>query len=95
MWRNSFKSESDNLLIILYQLIKFQAPSWNSFWDILLTSLKLATVSKFKINLEGQNYVHFDAIHVYLKRNLADKLEMPQFAKGHNLGNILQNLFEC
>ena len=34
------KIYSGNLLIIPYQLTKFQAPSSNSFRDILLTSLK-------------------------------------------------------
>ena len=36
----SFLIWSGNLRIISYQLTKFQAPSLNSFWDILLTSLK-------------------------------------------------------
>ena len=35
-----FKILSGNLLIIPYQLIKFQAPSSYNFRDILLTSLK-------------------------------------------------------
>ena len=34
------KVKTGNLLVIPYQLTKFQAPSSNSFWDILLTSLK-------------------------------------------------------
>ena len=28
-----------NLLIILYWLTKFEGPSYNTFWDILLTKL--------------------------------------------------------
>ena len=35
-----FKIKSGNVLIIPYQLTKFQAPTSNSFWDILPTSLK-------------------------------------------------------
>ena len=36
-WRNLLKVDQINLLIILYQLTKFQAPSSNTFRDILLT----------------------------------------------------------
>ena len=35
-----FKFSSDNLLIILYQLTKFEATSCKSFLDILITSFK-------------------------------------------------------
>ena len=38
--RNLFSSQSGYVLIIPYQLSKFQAPSLNSFCYILLTSLK-------------------------------------------------------
>ena len=37
---------SGNLLIIPYQLTKFQAPSSNKFWDMLLTSLKCPNLQK-------------------------------------------------
>ena len=40
------KNKSGNVLIIPYQLTKFQAPSSNSFWDILLTNFKKAKFSK-------------------------------------------------
>ena len=40
-WGEFFiKIKSGNVLIIPYQLTKFQDPSSNSFWDILPTSLK-------------------------------------------------------
>ena len=35
-----------NLLIITYQLTKFQAPSSNSFQDILLTILKCSNLQR-------------------------------------------------
>ena len=31
-----FKFSLGNLLIILYQMTKFEAPSWYSFWNILI-----------------------------------------------------------
>ena len=34
------KIKSGNVLIIPYQLTKFQAPTSTSFWDILPTNLK-------------------------------------------------------
>ena len=40
------KIKSGNILIIPYQLTKFQAPSSNTFWDILLTNFKKAKFSK-------------------------------------------------
>ena len=33
-----FKLPPANLLIILYQLTKFEAPGCNSFWDLLITN---------------------------------------------------------
>ena len=45
-YNDFFRIWSANLLIICYQLTKFQAPSSNSFRDILLTSLKYPNFQK-------------------------------------------------
>ena len=46
IWRNLFKSKSVNLLILPNQLTKFQAPSSNSFRDILLTNVKCPNLQR-------------------------------------------------
>ena len=43
---NKFCQFADFLLIILYQLTKFEAPSYNSFWDILVTSFQCQNLQR-------------------------------------------------
>ena len=57
IWWCFFKSWPSNLLIIPYQLTKFQASSSNSFQNIMLTSLKFPNFQR-AITLE-----EFDGIH--------------------------------
>ena len=61
-----------NLLIILYQLTMFGAPSCNSFWDILITNFIL-TLKKGQNSTKGDNsYDTKQKIQVFyfLMRNL-------------------------
>ena len=48
----SFKFSPGNLLIILYQLTKFEAPSYNSFRDITITNLQSPNLQREIIQIK-------------------------------------------
>ena len=50
-----FKFSPINLLIILYQLTKFEAPSYNNFQDIMITNFQSSNLQRKIIGCEPES----------------------------------------
>ena len=74
-----FKFSPGNLLIILYQLTKFEAPHYNSFRDILNFKFSKSKSAKGDNSKNKINFIEFSQDNLLINLYQLTKFEAPSY----------------